>query len=42
LTRKLYTHKDEGGEPAEITDLPSEPESQLDAGDSTLTKGENT
>lgn len=42
LTRKFYSHKHEGGEPAEITDLPSEPGSQLDAGNSTLTKGEGT
>ncbi len=39
LLRKFNSHKDEGGEPAEISDLPSEAGSQLDAGDSTLTRG---
>jgi branched-chain amino acid transport system permease protein len=41
LTRRFNTHKDEGGEPAEITDLPLSTESQVDAGSSTITKGES-
>jgi branched-chain amino acid transport system permease protein len=40
LTRKFNAHSDEGGDPAEIKDLPSEAGSQLDAGNSSLTKGE--
>ncbi|MFL5662038.1 MAG: branched-chain amino acid ABC transporter permease [Ktedonobacteraceae bacterium] len=39
LMRKFNSHKDEGGEPAEISDLPSEAGSRLDAGNSTLTRG---
>ncbi len=39
LLRKFNSHKDEGGEPAEISDLPSEAGSRLDAGNSTLTRG---
>ena len=41
LARRFNTHKDEGGEPAEITDLPLSTESQVDAGSSTITKGES-
>ncbi len=41
LTRRFNTHKDEGGEPAEITDLPLSTESQVDTGSSTITKGES-
>ncbi|HEV2583320.1 MAG TPA: branched-chain amino acid ABC transporter permease, partial [Ktedonobacteraceae bacterium] len=41
LTRKFSSSKDEGGEPAEITDLPSSTGSQPDSGNSTLTKGES-
>jgi branched-chain amino acid transport system permease protein len=41
LTRKFSSSKDEGGEPAEITDLPSSTGSQPDSGDSTLAKGES-
>jgi len=42
LTRRFNTHKDEGGEPAEITDLPLSTSSQLDAGNPSLTKGEGS
>ena len=41
LTRKLSSSKNEGGEPAEITDLPSSTGSQPGSGSSTLTKGES-
>jgi branched-chain amino acid transport system permease protein len=41
LTRKFSSSKDEGGEPAEITDLPSSTGSQPDIGTPTLTKGES-
>jgi branched-chain amino acid transport system permease protein len=41
LTRKLRSSKNEGGEPAEITDLPSSTGFQPDSGNSTLTKGES-
>jgi hypothetical protein len=41
LARRFNTHKDEGGEPAEITDLPLSTESQVDVGSSTITKGES-
>ena len=41
LTRKFSSSKDEGGEPAEITDLPSSTGSQPGSGNSTLTKGES-
>ncbi len=37
LTRKFKAHSDEGGDLAEINDLPSEAGSQLDAGNSSLT-----
>ncbi|HLX56158.1 MAG TPA: branched-chain amino acid ABC transporter permease [Ktedonobacteraceae bacterium] len=40
LARKFNTHKDEGGEPAEISDLPPDSAPPLDARNSTLTKGE--
>ncbi|HEX6479539.1 MAG TPA: branched-chain amino acid ABC transporter permease [Ktedonobacteraceae bacterium] len=42
LTRRFNSHKDEGGEPAEITDLPLSADSQVDAGNPTLTKGESS
>jgi branched-chain amino acid transport system permease protein len=42
LTRRFNSHKDEGGEPAEITDLPLSTSSQLEAGNPTLTKGEGS
>jgi branched-chain amino acid transport system permease protein len=41
LARKFNSSKDEGGEPAEITDLPSSTGSQPDSGNSTLAKGES-
>jgi branched-chain amino acid transport system permease protein len=41
LTRRLKAHEDEGGDRAEITDLPPRAASQLEAGNSTLTKGES-
>jgi branched-chain amino acid transport system permease protein len=41
LTRRLNAHEDKGGDRAEITDLPPDMESQLGAGNSTLTKGES-
>ena len=41
LARRFNSHKDEGGEAAEITDLPSGKESQLHAENSTLNKGES-
>src|SRR5205085_8520764 len=40
LARKFNAHKDEGGESAEITDLPSDAVHPLDAGNPTLTKGD--
>jgi branched-chain amino acid transport system permease protein len=40
LLRKFNIHGGEGGEPAEITDLPSNGDAHLDIGDSTVTKGE--
>lgn len=40
LGRRFSSHKDEGGELAEITDLPSSADSRLEAGNPTLTKGE--
>jgi branched-chain amino acid transport system permease protein len=42
LIRRFNTHKDEGGEPAEITDLPLSADSRVDAGNPTLTKGESS
>ncbi len=41
LNRRFNTRKDEGGEPAEITDLPLSAESQVDTGGSTISKGES-
>jgi branched-chain amino acid transport system permease protein len=41
LTSKFTSHKDEGGEPAEITDLPAEAGPRLETGKSTLTKGKS-
>ncbi|HLH62817.1 MAG TPA: branched-chain amino acid ABC transporter permease [Ktedonobacteraceae bacterium] len=41
LNRRFNAGKDEGGEPAEITDLPASVESQVDSGGSTITKGES-
>ncbi len=41
LTRKFNAHRDEGGDPAEINDLPSEAGPQFDTGNSLLTKGED-
>ncbi len=41
LTRKFSSSKNEGGEPAEITDLPSSTGSQPGSGNSTLAKGES-
>jgi len=40
LVRKLNIHGGEGGEPAEITDLPSIAGARSDVGDSSVTKGE--
>jgi branched-chain amino acid transport system permease protein len=40
LVRKLNIHGGEGGEPAEITDLPSIAGAHSDIGDSTVTRGE--
>jgi branched-chain amino acid transport system permease protein len=40
LTRKFNSQKDEGGDPAEITDLPPDAGSGLEAGNSTLTQGD--
>ena len=40
LVRKFKIHGGEGGEPAEITDLPSSPDAHFDVGDSAVTKGE--
>jgi branched-chain amino acid transport system permease protein len=40
LVRKLNIHGGEGGEPAEITDLPSIAGAHSDVGDSAVTKGE--
>lgn len=37
--RRFNEHKGEGGEPAEISDLPAGAESQQNAGSSTLSKG---
>jgi branched-chain amino acid transport system permease protein len=41
LTSKFKSHKDEGGEPAEITDLPADAGPRLETGNSTLTKGKS-
>ena len=41
LTSKFKLHKDEGGEPAEITDLPAGAGPRLETGNSTLTKGKS-
>ncbi|HZU70837.1 MAG TPA: branched-chain amino acid ABC transporter permease [Ktedonobacteraceae bacterium] len=41
LNRRFNTRRDEGGEPAEITDLPTSAESQVDPDGSTITKGES-
>lgn len=41
LIRRFNSHKDEGGEPAEITDLPLSADSHADAGNPTLTRGES-
>jgi branched-chain amino acid transport system permease protein len=40
LVRKFKVHGEEGGEPAEITDLPSTADPYLDIGDSAVTKSE--
>ena len=40
LVRKFTIHAGEGGEPAEITDLPSTADAHLGVGDSAATKGE--
>jgi branched-chain amino acid transport system permease protein len=40
LVRKLHIHGGEGGEPAEIIDLPSTADAHLGVGDSAVTKGE--
>lgn len=42
LIHKLDMHGEEGGEPAEITDLPTTSNVQLDVGDSAVTKSEDT
>ena len=42
LVRKLNSHGGEGGEPAEITDLPSSVGVRLDKGNPAVTKGEET
>src|SRR5206468_1643243 len=42
LTRKLNSHGGEGGESAEITDLPSSVGAHLDVGNPAVTKGEET
>ncbi len=42
LVRKLNSHGGEGGEPAEITDLPSSIGVHLDKGNPAVTKGEET
>lgn len=42
LVRKLNSHGGEGGEPAEITDLPSSTSVHLDKGNQAVTKGEET
>ena len=40
LVRKFNIHGGEGGEPVEITDLPSSPDAHFDVGDSAVTRGE--
>jgi branched-chain amino acid transport system permease protein len=40
LVRKFNIHGEEGGEPAEITELPSSGDAHLDIGDSAITKSE--
>jgi branched-chain amino acid transport system permease protein len=40
LARKLKIHGGEGGEPAEITELPSSADAHFDAGDSAETQEE--
>jgi branched-chain amino acid transport system permease protein len=42
LVRKLNSHGEEGGESAEITDLPSSVGTRLDVGNPAVTKGEET
>ena len=42
LIRRFNSNKDEGGEPAEITDLPLSADSHVDAGNPTLTRGESS
>jgi branched-chain amino acid transport system permease protein len=41
INRRFNTRRDEGGEPAEISDLPLSAEPQVDTGSSTITKGES-